>query len=85
MYIGFGPQDSFMLSSLDDLKKQKTKEHSRCPSYERYTLVHRSKLSCFLVFMHVCILQITSMHKCIGPDEGLQGCFLIFRIFEVFP
>ena len=47
--------------SRENLKKRKIEEHS--PSGP-YALVHRSKLSCFLVFMHMCILQITSMHKC---------------------
>ena len=44
-------------------KKWKTEKHPGGPSSRRYALVHTSKLSFFFVFMHVCMLQITCMHR----------------------
>ena len=41
--------------SMENLKKGKTEEHSRSPQSEPYALLYRSKLNCFLVFMHMCI------------------------------
>ena len=67
-------------------KKGKTKEHPRGPPSGPYA---QSNLSCFLVFMykcimHLCILQIISMHKCILSRWRATRVFLGFLFFLRF-